>query len=203
MTDYPLEEMQKAITRILEELRMNPPQESTDPNMSIAYEWSKPLEAIDSIPESLHDVINRAKYLDFVYKNMIAGSKLWELNNKQQIESFLTKIDEGSIPWIYDIADGKQRINITLRLWAGCLDAAKYLQDKYVSRRNDGTVSEAIITPDMRAKAFKKTINPKASLDTIYYTGVEAAPVLRKIREQPTYSDGIPSDSPVMNHLNI
>jgi hypothetical protein len=51
-------------------------------------------------------------------------------------------MDKESIPWIYDIADGKQRINITLRIWAGCLDAAKNLHDKYVSRRNDGTVSE-------------------------------------------------------------
>jgi hypothetical protein len=55
----------------------------------------------------------------------------------------------------------------------------------------------------MCAKAFKETINPKASSDPIYYTGVEAAPVLRKIREQPIFSDGIQSDSPVMNHLNI
>jgi hypothetical protein len=125
LTDYPIEDMQKAMTSIMGRLSMNPPQESTDPNMSIAYEWSKYLGAIDSIPESLHDIIKRAKYLDFVDKNMIAGSKLWELSNKQQIESLLAKIGEESIPWIYDIADGKQRINITLILWAGCLD--KYM----------------------------------------------------------------------------
>jgi hypothetical protein len=67
-----------------------------------------------------------------------------------------------------------------------------------VNIRNDGSTSEETITPDMCAKAFKE-----ASSDPIYYTGVEAAPVLRKIREQPIFSDGIQSDSPVMNHLNI
>ena len=177
---------------------MNPPQESTDPNMSIAYECSKLLGPIDSIPESLQDVIKRAKYLDFVDKKMIAGSMLWELN-KQVIDSFLTNMDKESVPWIYDIGDGKQRINITLRLWAGCLDAAKYLRDKYMSRSNDGTVSEETITPEMRAKAFKESINPKASLDPIYYTGVEAAPIFKRVRNEPIFSDGIPSDSPVMN----
>lgn len=198
MRDYPIEDMQQAITKIMNELLMNCPQESTDPNMSIAYEWSKLLGNIDSIPESLNDVIKRAKYMDFVDKNMTASSKLWEFN-KQQIESFLTNMDKESSPWIYDVADCKQRINITLRLWAGCLDAAKYLRDKYVNIRSDGTTSEETITPEMRKKAFKETINPRASLDPIYYTGVEAAPVVRKIREQAIFTDGIPSDSPVMN----
>src|SRR5919197_1174350 len=118
--------MQKAITRIIDELRVNPALQSTDPNMSIVYECSEFLGPIESIPESLKEVIKRAKYLDFVDKKMIAGSRLWEFN-KQQIVLFLANVDKGSIPWIYDIADDRQRINITLRLWAGVLDATKFL----------------------------------------------------------------------------
>jgi hypothetical protein len=201
LTDYPIEEMQKVITRIMDGLNANPLQQSTDPNMSIVYEFSKLLGPIDSIPESLQAVIKRAKYLDFVDRKMIAGSRLWEFN-KQQIESFLANMDKESIPWIYDIADGKQRINITLRIWAGCLDAAKNLRDKYVSRRNDGTVSEETILSEMREKAFKESIDTKASSDPIYYAGVEAAPVLKRLRNEPIFSDGIPSDSPVMNYLS-
>jgi hypothetical protein len=112
--------------------------------------------AIDSIPESLKEVIKRAKYLDFVDRKMIAGFRLWEFNNTQQIASLLANMYKESIPWIYDIADGKQRINITLRLWAGRLDAATNLRDKYINRRNDGTVSEGIIRSEMREKAFKR-----------------------------------------------
>jgi hypothetical protein len=75
--DYPIEEMQKAVTRIIDALSTNSTQESTDPNMSIAYEWSKLLESIDWIPESLKDIIKSAKYLDFVDKKMIADFKTW------------------------------------------------------------------------------------------------------------------------------
>jgi hypothetical protein len=202
LTGYPIEEiMQKAITSIMNTLSANPPQHTTDPNMSIAYGCSELLGPIDSIPESLKEVIKRAKYLDFVDKKMIAGSRLWDLN-KQQISSFLAGIDKESIPWIYDIADGRQRINITLRLWAGSLDAAKSLRKTYASLQSDGSVNEEVITPDMRTKAFKESINPKASSDPIYYAGVEAAPVLKRLRNESIFTDGIPSDSPVMNYLN-
>jgi hypothetical protein len=202
LTDYPIEEMQQAITKIMNNLVMNPPLEPVDPNMSIAYECAEHLGHLDLIPESLKEVIKRAKYLDFVDKKMIAGSRLWEFN-KQQIESFLTNVDKEGILWIYDIADSKQRVNITLRLWAGGLDAAKSLRKTYVSRRSDGSISEEAITSDMRAKAFKENIDPKASSDPIYYCGVEAAPILKKLRNEPIFTDGIPLESPVMNHLNI
>jgi hypothetical protein len=202
LTGYPIEEiMQKAITRIIDGLSVNPAQQSIDPNMSIAYECSELLGPIDSIPESLKEVIKRAKYLDFVDKKMIAGSRLWEFN-KQQIVLFLANVDKGSIPWIYDIADGRQRINITLRLWAGGFDAAKSLRKTYVSVRSDGSVSEEAITPHMRAKAFKESIDRKALSDPIYYAGVEAAPILKRLRNEPIFTDGIPSDSPVTNYLN-
>jgi hypothetical protein len=195
LTDYPIEEMQQAIPKVMNNLVMNPPPEPVDPNMSIAYECAELLGHIDSIPESLKEVIKRAKYLDFVDKKMIMGSKLWEFNNKQQIQSFLANMDEKSIPWIYDIADRKQRISITLRLWAGCLDAAKNLRDK--------TATEQIITPERRARAFKGNIDLKASSDPIYFAGVEAAPILKKLRNEPIFTDGIPLESPVMNHLNV
>jgi hypothetical protein len=201
LTDYPIEEMQKAITTIMDRLRMNPPKQSIDPNTSIVYECSELLGHIDSIPESLKEVIKRAKYLDFVDKSMIAGSRLWEFN-KQQIESFLTIVDKESIPWIYDIADGRQRINVTLRLWAGGLDAAKFLRKMYMSARSDLGVSEEANTYDMRGKAFKESIDPKTSSDPIYYAGVEAAPILKRLRNEPIFTDGIPSESPVMNYLN-
>jgi hypothetical protein len=195
--------MQKAITTIMDGLRMNPPEYTTDPNTAIAYECSNLLGPIDSLPESLKEMdVKRAKYLDFVDKKMIASSRLWEFNNEQQIGSFLANINEKSIPWIYDIADGRQRINITLRLWAGCLDAEKFLWKIYVNIRGDWGINEEAITSDMRAKAFKESIDPKALSDPIYHAGVEAAPILRRLRNEPIFIDGIPSESPVMNYLD-
>ena len=196
--------MQKAITQIMSTLSSNPPQYTVDPNTSIAYECAQLMGSIDSLPESLKEIVlKRVKYLDFVDKNMIAGSRLWEFNNEQQIESFLANMDEKSIAWIYDIADGRQRINITLRLWAGGLDAAKTLRRTYVSVRNDdGGMSEETITSDMRTKSFKDSINPKALSDPIYYARVEAAPILKSLRNEEIFTDGIPSESPVMNYLD-
>jgi hypothetical protein len=195
--------MQKAITQIMSTLSSNPPQYTVDPNTAIAYECAQVMGSTDSLPESLKEmVLKRVKYLDFVDKKMIAGSRLWEFNNEQQIESFLANMDEKSIAWIYDIADGRQRINITLRLWAGGLDAAKTLRKTYVSVRNDGSVSEEAITSDMRTMAFKDSIDPKALSDPIYYAGVEAAPILKRLRNEEIFTDGIPTESPVMNYLN-
>ena len=98
MTGYPIDEiMQKTIRRIMYRLSVNPSQHPTDPNMSIAHECAELLGPTDSLPESLKEVIKRAKYLDFVDKKMIAGSRLWEFN-KQQIGSFLAGIDKESIP---------------------------------------------------------------------------------------------------------
>lgn len=195
--------MWKAIRTIMDRLRMNPPQQSADPNMSIAYEFSNLLGPIDSLPESLKEMdVKRAKYLDFVDKKMIAGSKLWELNNEQQIESFLAKVDKESIQWIYDVADHRQRINITLRLWAGCVAAAKLLGKRYVRGWGDLDIIEDEITPNMREKDFKQSIDPKALSDPIYYAGVEAAPILQRLRNEPIFMDGVPSESPVMNFLD-
>jgi hypothetical protein len=82
------------------------------------------------------------------------------------------------------------------------LDAAKSLRKTYASLQSDGSVNEEVITHDMRTKAFKESINPKASSDPIYYVGVEAAPILKRLRNESIFTDGIPSDSPVMNYLN-
>ena len=56
---------------------------------------------------------------------------------------------------------------VDVRLWAGGSDAAKCLRKTYVSIQRDGSVSEEVIASDMRANAFKESINPKSSSDPI------------------------------------
>ena len=146
---YPIEDMIKIIANIIKGLSDNPRQETPDPNMSIAYEWAKLLGSINSLSQSLQDYANRAKFLDFVDKNIIAGSKLWEFN-QQQIEVFLMNMEEKSQSWVHDIDDAKQRVNITLRLWAGCLDAREKPERKICEstqgwnyKRRDNWISDA------------------------------------------------------------
>jgi hypothetical protein len=200
LKNYPIEDMKKTIANIMKELSDNPPQETPDPNMSIVYRWTKLLGPIHSLPQSLQGYANRAKFLDFVDKNIITGSELWEFN-QQQIESFLMNMEEKSRSWIHDIDDGKQRVNITLRLWAGCWDAAKNLRDRYVSLHSDRTTSKEIITSEMRTKAFKETVDLEAALDPIYRAGVEVAPIVKRIRGESIFSNGISSDSAVTKFL--
>ena len=53
----------------------------------------------------------------------------------------------------------------------------------------------------MREKAFKETVDPNAVVDPIYRAGVEVAPIVKRIREEPIFSNGISSDSTVTKFL--
>ena len=68
----------------------------------------------------------------------------------------------------------KERKNIALRLWPGCLCAAKECRRTFVSEHYpDGTAKrESSYTPNMRAESFKK-IMITCHEDPIYGAGVE------------------------------
>jgi hypothetical protein len=107
---------------------------------------------------------------------------------------------------LYDVLSDTDRKNIALRLWAGCLDAAKTLRDTYVSEHNpDGnTKKEEHITPKARNTAFTK-VDPNAKKDPIYNAGVESAPVwelkLKKTLDKKIYVEGVPQESTVWRYI--
>lgn len=82
------------------------------------------------------------------------------------------------------------RVIIALRLWAGCIWAAKTVAE--------GTLSGAN-TPTMQADAFAQ-IDDYARNDPVFAAGVEAAPAFKRRRGETYSFDGVPDDSPVRRH---
>jgi hypothetical protein len=107
------------------------------------------------------------------------------------------------------VRSNRERGNIALRLWTGCLCAAKECRRTSVSEHNpDGTTKrESPYTPEMRTESFEK-IMMTSSKDPVYEAGVEAAPVWELIEnaapDKKMYLDGIPNlnNSPVTKYLN-
>ncbi|MGA9168042.1 MAG: hypothetical protein WB053_11750, partial [Nitrososphaeraceae archaeon] len=107
-----------------------------------------------------------------------------------------------------DVLNDRERGNIALRLWTGCLCVSKECRRTSVSEYNpDGTTKrENPYTPEMRAESFEK-IMITSRADPIYEAGVEVAPVWELIENARTdkkmYLDGIPNlkDLPVTTYL--
>jgi hypothetical protein len=119
-----------------------------------------------------------------------------------EIQNFLGEVAQKTKGHLSDVEDDSRRTNITLRLWASCLSAAKTLRKTYVVPNPDGSSSEEPYTPQMRQDTFKE-IGSIANKDEIYRLGVEAAPLfIIEVRDQEIFTDGVPSDSVVMKHLS-
>jgi hypothetical protein len=172
-----------------------------DPNMDIIYGWAEELGPLPEVPPSIKEPMDIAKFVDFIDKNIFASSKFWEFGVTEK-KRFLTKIAQKTDNYLWDIKDGNQRINITLRLWASCLSAAKTMRRTYVTVKPDSSLYEELYTAQMREKTFKNHIDPLANKDGIYRLGVEAAPFfVKEVRGQKIFSDGIPSNSVVMKYM--
>jgi hypothetical protein len=91
--------------------------------------------------------------------------KILRLNNIAQI----------SMSYLTEQLDDKIRKNILLRLWVGCIDAAKAIRFNSVAGIKYGVVVEAPITIEYRQSLFA-LIDLLSKTDLIYKAGVEAAP---------------------------
>jgi hypothetical protein len=83
------------------------------------------------------------------------------------------------------------RKNVMLRLWSGCISAAKTIAYKTRSGRN---------TPETRQRAFR-AIDASAESDPFVRAGVAVGPFLKATRKQRVYMDGVPLTSPVWLHM--
>jgi hypothetical protein len=75
------------------------------------------------------------------------------------------------------VSDPLDRIAIALRLWAGCLAAAKTIAD-----------------------ATRSGIDATAANDGLFRAGVEAARMFKRLRGQPFFLDGVPERSAVRRY---
>jgi hypothetical protein len=176
--------------------------------MITAYSWAAGLLFQQELPSSLADVEKRASLVNEINTPLIhgkgtsvpAGAMLMDLDDNERSRR-LDDISQISMSYLNEQLDDNVRKNILLRLWTGCIDAAKAIRFNYVAGVRDGQVIEAPITIEYRQILFK-LIDLLAKSDSIYRAGVEAAPVYKKILKEYYSFNGVPTDSVVMRFPN-
>jgi len=158
-----------------------------DPAMDMARQVADELGSFSNIPPTLIDPANVARYLDAIDDRVAQVAGYYE-SSEQNKKLFVDQISELSKVFITDVENSLDRVVLTLKLWAGCLDAAKTIA---METRNGPNTQEG------RHVLFKDKIDPLAQVDEIYRAGVEAAPFFKTLRNQDFSFDGVPQNSPV------
>lgn len=166
-----------------------------DPNMDVARVFAEYLSPAPSLPASLADPESRAALV-----HAIDGELVWlgthaivpedvsvvlgpVLTQEVNILAVTARsaaraleIAERTAALIPEVPDAKTRVNISLRLWSGCMSAAKTIAHE---TRSGPNTSEGCL------RIFAEIIDPIAENDPIYAAGVEAAPAFKRLRKQP------------------
>lgn len=178
-----------------------------DSNTLAAYSWAASLLQ-QELPPSLADVEIRAKLVNEINQPLISGignpvtpRMLVDLDYNQR-DLRLTSKAKISSNYLTEEMDDILRINISLRLWTGCIEAAKGIRFAYVAGIRDGAVIEAPITQEYRQALFTSLIDLKTKTDSIYAAGVEAAPAFKKLQLETYSFAGVPPNSVVRKYTN-
>jgi hypothetical protein len=138
-------------------------QEGGDLTMTILYQWARECGDIPELPDSLKlDCFNRCHLVQFVNQQLLKirttsihfPKILMEPDERERFIRILEE-DEDTVRSILDNGySDSERKNIALRLWTGCLCAAKECRRTSIAEHNpDGTTkSESQYTPEMRAE---------------------------------------------------
>jgi hypothetical protein len=118
----------------------------SDSNMLTAYSWAAGLFQ-QEFPSSLMDVEKGARLVNEINEPLVRGNNppvtdkmlLIDLDNDEK-DMRLDDIAQISMAFLTEEFDDKIRKNILLRLWTGCMVAAKIIQFTYVSGIKDGVV---------------------------------------------------------------
>jgi hypothetical protein len=171
-----------------------------DTNMQTAYIWATELADIVNLRLSM-DVTQAAQFANqinellvkYINKDIkLSGSGLFENFSIMTKEIIFHRLDDLCRNQLDDQISQNQRISISLRLWSGCISAAKMI----ALETRDG-----ITTPDTRRQIFS-SIDSVAMTDSIFCLGVESAPEYKKIHQQCYSFVGVPSTSHVRKYTN-
>jgi hypothetical protein len=120
------------------------------------------------------------------------GTGLFEYFSEIIKEIVINRVDDIVRRYNTHASNEKYRKSIGLRLWSGCLSAAKVI----ALETRDG-----LNTPKMRAESFQD-IDVTADRDSIFYAGVESATLFKKYSQQCYSFNGVPLSSPVRRYPN-
>jgi hypothetical protein len=175
----------------------------SDSNMLTTYSWAASLFQ-QELPSSLIDVEKRARLVNEINSPLIQGNSnimLIDLEGQKK-DSRLDDIAKTGLTYLTEQMDHKLRKNILLRLWTGCMEAAKAIRFSYVAGIRDGVVIEAPITHEYRQALFSSLIDLLSKIDLVYAAGVEAAPVYKKLLKEHYSFAGVPLNSIVRRYPN-
>jgi hypothetical protein len=157
-----------------------------DVHMDIALALARGLASDDlALSDELSDVELRAQLVDEIDRPLLfdgEGRPCFDVLGAQ-VRHMATRT-ERRLP---GIADPLDRAAVALRLWAGCLMAAKTIATETRNGPNTGPA---------RAELFAE-IDRLAAGDPVFLAGVEAAPAFKRRRRQSFELDGVPEDSAV------
>jgi hypothetical protein len=102
-----------------------------DTNMDTAYSWATDLADLSylkmtlDINQRIQLILDIEKDVDRYSKYDLSGCSLFENFSETAKEIFLNRIDDIVRQYIPDETNEKYRKSIGLRLWSGCMSAAK------------------------------------------------------------------------------
>ena len=139
--------------------------------MLTAYSWAVGLFQ-QQLPSSLMGIEKRAKLVNEINGALVGGNNplvsdkmlLIDLDDNEK-DLRLNDIAQISMAFLTEQMDDKVRKNILLRLWTGCIEAAKAIRFNYVTRIKDGVVVEAPITHEYRQALFTSLIDLQSRID--------------------------------------
>ena len=166
------------------------------------YNWARSLPDNPILPRTLWNKDARAKFLDFVDKKLVSGIETWRLD-PIQCDVFKSNLENKTSTLLYDVPKPVDRFIITAVLWAGCLDGAKAIRESKVGAiiSPEGPKTVNITITNEERLAMSNTIERVGKVDCLYRYGVEASPILRKVRGQEIITHGIPENSLLMDAL--
>src|SRR5438128_3620269 len=176
----------------------------SDSNLITAYSWAAGLSQ-QVLPSSLTDIEKRAKLVNEINTPLIKAKNgqdemLIDLDAPEK-DRRLNEIAQISMSYLTEQIDDILRKNILLRLWTGCMEAAKAIRFTYVAGIRNGVVFEAPISIEYRQSLFN-LIDLLSKTDLIYGSGVETAPAYKKVVKEYYSLNGVPSNSIIRKYTN-
>jgi hypothetical protein len=109
-----------------------------------------------------------------------------------RIATLLGRIGTMTGPLIPDVGDALQRINLVLRMWAGCVDTGKAIDEQTKSGPNTATI-----------RGQKALQIEKKAADRVYAAGMEASIVIKRRRGEKYSFDGVPDRTHLARLKNL
>jgi len=138
-----------------------------------------------TLPAALEDIHDRAAFIDVVDKPLLVDAD--GIHRWREFGIHLELIGAKSRAAMPEVDQDWGRVSIALRLWSGCLMAAKAIRPETRSGLN---------TAESRVADFQ-VIDAIGERDALFAAGVQAAPAFLVARGQDYSLDGVPTGSQV------